>query len=84
MNHGLLYVVTIVLQWLLTYVQLNMCLTTDSEREFMSKIPYREIVDALLWCSTVCRPDLFYAVIGKLYNVFYCLPISPLSGVHYF
>ena len=40
----------------------SMCPTTDSEREFLSKIPYREIVGALLWCFTVCRPDLSYAV----------------------
>ena len=40
----------------------SMCPTTDSEKAFMSNIPYREIVGALLWCSTVCRPDLSYAV----------------------
>ena len=40
----------------------DMCPTTDSERDFMSKIPYREIVGVLLWCLTVCRPDLSYAV----------------------
>ena len=39
-----------------------MCPTNDSERDFMSKIPYREIGGALFWGSTVCRPDLSYAV----------------------
>ena len=36
----------------------SMCPTTDSGRDFVSKKTYREIVSALLWWSTVCRPDL--------------------------
>ena len=36
--------------------------TTNSERDFMSNIPYRETDGSLLWCSKVCRPDLSYAV----------------------
>ena len=39
-----------------------MCPKVWSEVEYMSKVPYREVVGALLWRSLICLPDLFYAV----------------------
>ena len=39
-----------------------MCTVYMAEIEYKSKVPYREVVDALLWCSLVWRPDLSYAV----------------------
>ena len=32
--------------------------TSTSEEEYMSKVPQREVVGALLWCSLKGRPDL--------------------------
>ena len=40
----------------------SMCPTTPEEIQYMSTLPYREIVGVLLWCSILCRPDLSYAV----------------------
>ena len=40
----------------------SMCPSTVAETNFMCRVPYGEVVGALLWCSLVCRLDLSYAV----------------------
>ena len=37
-------------------------MVVHTEIYYTSKVPYREAVDALLWCPLVCRPDLSCAV----------------------
>ena len=39
----------------------NLYIST-SEKEYISEVPYREVVRVSLWCSLICRPDLSYAV----------------------
>ena len=45
-----------------TRLSKSMCPSSTSDVEYMSTVPYREVVGALLWCSLICRPDLSYAV----------------------
>ena len=45
-----------------THLTKSICPSTDGKTQFMSSILYREVVGDLLWCSLVCRLDLFYTV----------------------
>ncbi len=35
---------------------------TDEEKTKMKKVPYRQLVGALMFCSVTCRPDIAYVV----------------------
>jgi hypothetical protein len=40
----------------------NMCPTSQEEKDFMAKIPYRQVVGKLIYLMTGTRPDIAYAV----------------------
>ncbi|CEM31453.1 unnamed protein product [Vitrella brassicaformis CCMP3155] len=40
----------------------DMAPQTEDEKKKMSKIPYRQLVGSLMFCSVTCRPDIAFAV----------------------